>query len=138
MTEKTSKTPIRASEEGWIDLRDFNDTVFHGTAAHLAGKLIIAPASLKGIECRDLTDPGTLKELLDHYNEASFPGDDPRSAVSYWSQWYFGYLLPPLILLASAAKVYLPANLSAWRLILTDSGQPDRFILCDPFAQSFF
>lgn len=117
-----------------IDLRDYMDGLFHGHAAHLGERFAITPDSDKGRSCSDLTDPASLKQLLDFYAQTSFPADDARSSVSYWSQWYFGLLLPPLILLAGAARSQLPASLANLRLALDASGQPQGFELTDPYV----
>ena len=115
-----------------VDLNDYMDGLFHGPAAHLAQHFAVQPEAGTGISCAELTDPGSLKHLLDAYAYARFRGNDVRSVVSFWSQWYFGFLLPPLLLLANAAQSQVPSNLSSLRLTMNKNGRPDRFQLTDP------
>ncbi|WP_417686815.1 siderophore-iron reductase FhuF [Roseibium sp.] len=123
-----------SSQDQPVDLSDYIEGLFHGPAAHLADRFTLAPDSGEGICCSDLNDPGALQQLLSSYAGCRFPQDDPRSVASYWSQWYLGFLIPPLVMLASAAGSNVPADPHALRLVLDDSGQPLRFILTDPFG----
>ncbi|NVK34511.1 MAG: siderophore-iron reductase FhuF [Rhodobacteraceae bacterium] len=118
-----------------IELGDLAQSLFHGPSAHLAQHFNIAPGSTEGICCASLKDPATLKGLLDQYASTLFDKDDFRSVVSYWSQWYFGFCLPPLFLLANVGDCEIPSDLSDLRVVLDDYGQPQRFILTTQNAQ---
>ena len=125
-----------SSQDDRIDLRDYIDNLFHGPTAHLADRMTVCADSCDGMSCADLTDPGVIKQLLDAYAAARYPGDDTRAAASFWSQWYFGFLIPPLLLLSMAAEAEVPARLSSLRLVLDAQGQPERFILSAPFVKA--
>ncbi|MEJ8472945.1 siderophore-iron reductase FhuF [Roseibium algae] len=135
-----------------IDLSDYLEDLFHGPAAHLADRFSIQPIQSTNesipetpgvntgngnpIQCSELTDPTGLKRLLDAYAKMQFPGDDVRSVVSFWSQWYFGFLLPPLLLLTNAAQSDAPSSLFDLYLSLDQNGQPQRFNLSNPVVMS--
>jgi ferric iron reductase protein FhuF len=123
-----------ADSPEYVDLSDYMDGLFHGPAAHLAEHFVIRRNTAGSISCTELTDPGSLKKLLDAYANTRFPGNDLRSVVSFWSQWYFGFLLPPLLLLASAAQSQVPSSLSSLCLTLNKNGRPERFELTDPIV----
>lgn len=112
-----------------IDISDIASELFHGPSAHLAERFSIEEGSTEGICCSTLKDPATLKGLLDQYASARFDRDDFRSVASYWSQWYFGLSLPPLMILSETSGCEIPSALESLRLILDDDGQPQRFVL---------
>ncbi|MBO0347374.1 siderophore-iron reductase FhuF [Roseibium limicola] len=114
-----------------IDLTDYTDGLFHGAAAHLVDRFVIEPGSADGRLCSDLLDPASLFHILEDYSVARYPNSDRRSAASMWAQYYFGFLIPPLILLGSDADCELPDNPDNLRLVLDKDHQPRRFILTD-------
>ncbi|MEQ8392685.1 MAG: siderophore-iron reductase FhuF [Thalassospira sp.] len=91
----------------------------------------ITSGALGGIDCFDLHDPQCLSRLLDHYCQAKYPNDDRRAAISMWSQWYFGLLLSPLLVLAAAGEVILPFEARFISLKSDDSNCPTGFDLVD-------
>ncbi|WP_417667445.1 siderophore-iron reductase FhuF [Roseibium sp.] len=125
-----------SSQDERIDLSDYFETLFHGPAAHLADRFAFNAGETNGIACSDLTDPGALKRLLDSYAHKRFPDNDLRSAASFWAQWYLGFLIPPLVLLASAAGTEIPADPASVRLVLDGDDQPLRFIFTQTEANA--
>lgn len=119
-----------------VDLADFTDGLFHGAASHLSARFVIDPTSPAGHQCSDLLDPACMFQILEDYSTAKYPGSDRRAAASMWGQWYFGFLLPPLVLLSSAAGCRIPSDPDRLRLEIDENHQPLKFTLTEAQAIS--
>lgn len=119
-----------------IDFSDFTDGLFHGAASHLVDRFLLAPGVSGGRLCSALLDPASMTAILEDYAAARFPNSDRRSSASMWAQWYFGFLIPPLLLLASAADSLVPHEPEHLRVLLDGEHQPLKFLLTYPHGQA--
>ncbi|MBD8891117.1 siderophore-iron reductase FhuF [Roseibium litorale] len=117
-----------------VDLTDFAGSLFHGPAAHLASRFEAAPAVQGDISCIRMLDPKGLTDILETYRSGKLPTSDRRAIASFWSQWYFGFLIPPLLMLSQAAGTRVPANPGRLTFRHDGKGQPFSFKLIQPSA----
>lgn len=112
-------------------LSEIKAQVFQGPYQGLGERHHVTTGAKAGIDCFDLHDPECLSPLLDHYCKMKYPNDDRRAAVSMWSQWYFGLLLSPMLVMGAWGEVVLPFQAGFVSMKSDDVNCPVGFDLTD-------
>ncbi|WP_417519554.1 MULTISPECIES: siderophore-iron reductase FhuF [Pseudomonadota] len=126
-----TRHPSTSDETDTKLLSEIKINLSQGTYQGVGERHRITSGALDGIDCFDLHDPARLSLLLDHYCQAKYPNDDRRAAISMWSQWYFGLLLSPLLVMGAAGEVLLPFEAGFINLKSDDTNCPTGFDLVD-------
>lgn len=145
MTHQRAKATAAISPKNpqILNLSDIYHHVFAGERAELWQRLSVIPAGTApaedqtGIDLLALHAPACLGAIVEDYCEKTYPEDDRRAAISMWTQWYFGLVLPCLILPVQEGGCHLPYEKHelGLSLICTETSRPARFILADRPAQ---
>ncbi|MCW4116163.1 siderophore-iron reductase FhuF [Aurantimonas sp. MSK8Z-1] len=111
------------------DLVTLAGTIFVGERQHLADWFQVGVPPPGAIACVSLGEEAVLLPLLEVYRGQTYPADDGRAAASLWSQWYFGLLLSPLLLLSAAAGCEGLGAAADIAMVPHATGRPERFVL---------
>ncbi len=112
-------------------LSEIKTDLFQGPYQGLGDRHQILTTHSGGIDCFALHEPDCLAPLLDHYCQAKYPQDDRRAAISMWSQWYFGILLSPVLVLAAAGEAVITFQPNFISLKTDDNQCPAGFDIHD-------
>lgn len=79
------------------------------------------------------TRPDVFSALMARYQQDQYAGfpdkkPEPRALHSLWAQWYFGLLVPPVMLLLLLSPTPLDTRPQNFRVLFHDSGRPEAFI----------
>lgn len=128
-TSDCAEAALPCQSVSGVDLKALAQQLFIGERSHLAQSLKIDAEATDGIDCHEFLERSTLQRVLERYCRETYPGDDEPSAISLWSQWYFGILLPPLLLLSESGRCRVPAKPEALRMTWAKACCPASFML---------
>lgn len=121
-------TEERADDQT-VDLIALARSAFRDETAYIEQGFTVDPVGTADMLCRTLMDRAILGEVLATCRESNYPGDDRPSAISFWSQWYFGLMIPPLLILGSKGRCEISADPSSLWVRWTNTRQPEGFVL---------
>lgn len=127
----SNATPSMGNAPITRSLAAIKSDLFQGPYQGLGDRHQVMTTQSNGIDCFALHDPDCLGPILDHYCRAKYPEDDRRAAISMWSQWYFGILLSPVLVLAAAGEAVLPLQPDFIRLKTDENQCPTGFEIRD-------
>jgi ferric iron reductase protein FhuF len=104
--------------------------IFTGDLAHCADAMVLSDDERPALPGRSLLEPATIDRVLDTY-AARYPGADRRAVASFWSQWYFARLLPPVAAASLLLGRSLRIALSEIAVIRAPEGHPIAFRIAD-------
>lgn len=104
--------------------------IFVGDLADRGEAVVLADDDRPALPGHSLADPATIDAVVDRYAE-TYPGADRRAVASFWTQWYFAQLIPPVAAAALMLNRVLPAALAEISVIRADKGHPIAFRLHD-------
>lgn len=95
--------------------------------------LIDETASSHDLSAMQWSATGTYAKLMSRYQHehyAEFPDKSPEAKPleSLWAQWYFGLLVPPMMLLLLQHSAPLDPHIRQFKVRFHDSGRPEAFI----------
>jgi ferric iron reductase protein FhuF len=104
--------------------------VFTGDLAHCGEAVVLPDDGRPALPGRSLLDPATIDRVLDAY-AGQYPGADRRAVASFWSQWYFARLLPPVMAASLLLGRRFPIGLADVAVIRAPEGHPIAFRMAD-------
>jgi ferric iron reductase protein FhuF len=90
-----------------------------------------APA---GVTVDALREPAFMAELVRRFRPDAW-SDAPRAAFSFWTQYYFLRLLPPVVVANLLFGRELPLALAEVAVTIGDDGLPSAFLVRNPGAE---
>lgn len=93
--------------------------IFSGDLAVYRDALVFSASDRRGVPAVDLLRPDAFDRAVDPF-VTRYPGADRRAAVSFWTQWYFGTLVPPYVAASLLLDLDLPLALDEVAVLLDE------------------
>ncbi|MGK9233518.1 siderophore-iron reductase FhuF [Inquilinus limosus] len=100
--------------------------IFTGDLVHCGEAVVLPDDDRPALPGPSLLDPAVIDRVLDEY-AARYPGADRRAVASFWSQWYFARLLPPVMAASLLLGRRFPVALAEVAVIRAPEGHPIAF-----------
>jgi ferric iron reductase protein FhuF len=100
--------------------------IFTGDLAGCGDAVVLPDDERPAIPGAKLLEPATIDAVLDAY-AAGYPGADRRAVASFWTQWYFARLLPPVMAAGLLLDRGFPIALAEIAVIRAPEGHPIAF-----------
>lgn len=83
-----------------------------------------------------LSEPVSLRAVLEDYREARWPDADPRAVASAWTLHYLWALLAPVVAAIGGAGLAVPCAAADMRLLLDSAHAPQAFCVSEAGARA--
>ncbi|MFW6198978.1 MAG: siderophore-iron reductase FhuF [Gemmatimonadota bacterium] len=91
--------------------------IFTGSLARYRNAFVFSETDRQCVPAVDLLQPDSFDRIVAPF-VARHPGADRRAVISFWTQWYFGILIPPAVAANLLLDVDLPLALDEVGVLL--------------------